>query len=85
MLLMKMPNVHDSAESGERFPTFPGSRTQEELRREITVPPIENMVHVIFGLVSSPVSVLVSRRRAKGRDGSFIAAAMNHEMAWTAY
>lgn len=68
-------------ESGKRFLHSRGLGS----RREITVPPIENMVRVIFDLVSSPVSVLVSRRCAKGRDGSFIAAAMNHEMARTAY
>lgn len=27
--LIKMPNVYDGAESGERFPTFPGSRIEE--------------------------------------------------------
>lgn len=81
-VLMEMPNVHDGAESLENV--FLHSQGLEP-RREITVPPIENMVHVIYGLVSGPVSVLVSRQRAKGRDGSFIAAAMNHEMARTAY
>jgi len=79
--LMKIPNVNDGAESEKRFL----HSWSLEPRREITVSPIENMVHVIFGLVSSPISVLVWRRRAKGKDGSFIAAAMNHETARTAY
>lgn len=39
---------------------------------------------VIFGLAFGLVSLLASRRCARGRDGSFIAA-MNHEMARTAY
>jgi len=31
--LMKIPNVHDGAESEKRFPTFPESRTEERNNR----------------------------------------------------
>lgn len=84
-LLMKMPNARHgvTAWSGKRFLVFPDC-VRSRKRGTTTVSPTANTVRAgdcrLRFWRFCPVSVLAPRRCAKGRDGSFIAAAMSHEI-----